>query len=358
MKKHFLIPAFISCLTIFSYQIVFAQNVAINATGNLPDSSSMLDIQSTNKGLLIPHVSLASLSDTTTIPGPAHSLLVYNTNAAITGGKGYYYNSGTPALPVWTKLMATGTEWKLAGNSGTTPGTDFIGTADAKALVLKTNGTSRVNISSSGATTIGNGTDQVNIGADGNVTLEGGATVFEDLQVPVFSTSSGGSQPPSIAKVKDNGAASQGVFTYFFSASTEQELYFTVQLPHQWKEGSIIYPHVHWLTTSDCNSNKVRWGLEYTWVNLAGNFGNTSIIYGEDPIAVNGAVTAYESAITELGGGTGIDATGKTISSFLICRIFRDATATSDNYSGSAGLLGIDFHIQKDALGSNTLYAK
>ena len=355
MKAHYLLSAAVICMLQMFGSTANAQNVAINTTGNSPDASAMLDIQSSTKGLLIPQVSLTDLTDATTISSPAHSLLIYNTNAAVTGGKGYYYNSGTSGSPVWTKMVAAGTEWKLAGNTGTTPGTDFIGTTDAQALVLKTNGTSRMNVSSAGVTTIGNGTDQVNIAADGTITLEGAATVFDDLSVPVFSTSSGSSQPPTISKVKDNGSGSQGVFTFSFSPTTEQELYFTVQMPHAWKEGSNIMPHVHWTTATDLNGNKVRWGLEYTWVNVASVYGNTTIIYGEDPIAANGAVTAYEHAITDLGA---ITATGKTLSSILVCRIFRDATAGTDNYASGAFLLSIDFHYEKDAWGSRTEYGK
>lgn len=81
------------------------QNVGINATGNAPDNSAMLDVSATNKGLLIPNVSLSSTTDATTIPSPATSLLVYNTNTGISGGAGYYYNSGTSASPTWTKLL-------------------------------------------------------------------------------------------------------------------------------------------------------------------------------------------------------------------------------------------------------------
>lgn len=36
--------------------------------------------------------------------------------------------------------------WMLGGNTGTTPGTDFLGTNDAQDLVIKTNGTERVRI--------------------------------------------------------------------------------------------------------------------------------------------------------------------------------------------------------------------
>lgn len=357
MKARYLTPAFILFLLLFTFQFVSAQNVAINSTGNTPDASAMLDVQSANKGLLIPQINLTSLTDAVTIPTPAHSLLVYNSNAAVAGGKGYYFNSGTAALPVWIKLMVTGTEWKLGGNAGTTAGTDFIGTTDAQSLVIKTNGSSRASISSTGVTTIGDGTSQASIAADGTITLEGDATVFVDLNVPVFSTSNSSSNPPTPARLQRNAAGtSQGVFTYFFSASSEQELYFTVQLPHQWKEGSNILPHVHWAATSDVNANKVRWGLEYTWINVGGNFETTTTEYGEDPIVTNGTVSAYEHAITPI--GSGINATGKTISSYLVCRIFRDATAGTDNFSGSAGLLGIDFHLELDALGSRSDFVK
>ncbi|MBS1505574.1 MAG: hypothetical protein JSS79_02900 [Bacteroidetes bacterium] len=354
MKTHNLFFKPLACFLLVAFYGQ-AQNVGVNSTGNAPDASAMLDVSSANKGMLIPQINLTSLTDATTIATPAHSLLVYNTNAALAEGKGYYFNSGTTVAPVWTKLVASGSDWKLAGNTGTTPGTNFIGTTDAQGLVVKTNNTSRMTISSTGVTAIGNGTDQTVFDADGTISFAGAATVFTDLQVPVFSTSNGNSSPPTISAVKTDGAGSQGVFTYFFSANTEQELYFTVQLPHDWKEGSTIYPHIHWLTTTDVGATKVRWGLEYTWVNIASVFGNTTVIYAEDPIAPVGSVTAFKHAITEFAG---ISGTGKTISSFLICRVFRAATAATDTFTGTAGMLGIDFHIEKDGFGSHTEYTK
>lgn len=89
---------FFICLITNNY---FAQNVAINATGALPNTSAMLDVAATNKGVLFPNVNLTSNTDAVTIPTPATGLMVYNTNAALTCGAGYYYNSGTPVSPVW-----------------------------------------------------------------------------------------------------------------------------------------------------------------------------------------------------------------------------------------------------------------
>ncbi|MFZ4056866.1 MAG: tail fiber domain-containing protein [Ferruginibacter sp.] len=53
--------------------------VSLNFTGNPPDPSSMLDIVSTNRGLLIPRVSIDSLKDVTSIAAPSNGLIVFNT---------------------------------------------------------------------------------------------------------------------------------------------------------------------------------------------------------------------------------------------------------------------------------------
>ncbi|MEI6508914.1 MAG: hypothetical protein WCO54_10540 [Bacteroidota bacterium] len=87
--------------------IAFSQNVGINTNGNSPDTSAMLDVVSTSKGLLIPRVSLSSLTDAGTIKLPATSLLVYNTNGSLANGLGYFYNSGSTSSPVWVKLVTT-----------------------------------------------------------------------------------------------------------------------------------------------------------------------------------------------------------------------------------------------------------
>lgn len=84
-------------LTFFISNEIQSQSVAINNSGAPPAASTILDVQSNNKGLRIPQVSLVSNSDITTVPFPVISLLLYNTNATMTGGSGtgYYYWDGT-----------------------------------------------------------------------------------------------------------------------------------------------------------------------------------------------------------------------------------------------------------------------
>lgn len=99
MKKLFLLPLVIASAVAFS-------QVGINTS--TPDPSSILDIQSTNKGLLIPRVALTGKTDVTTIPNPARALLVYNTANAGTSPNTvvqdniYKFNTATGQ---WQKLL-------------------------------------------------------------------------------------------------------------------------------------------------------------------------------------------------------------------------------------------------------------
>lgn len=111
-----------------------AQSLAVNTSGATASASSILDVSSTNKGILIPRVSLTGTGDVTTIASPATSLLVYNTSSAGGLTPGYYYWNGT----AWVGVAYT-TTWLLRGNSGTSAATHFIGTTDNVPLVFKVN---------------------------------------------------------------------------------------------------------------------------------------------------------------------------------------------------------------------------
>jgi hypothetical protein len=148
-----LVTFFVFCVLTLQVFNSFSQNVSINITGTPPNASAGLDVDFANKGLLIPRVSLTSTTDVATIPSPATSLLVYNNNPAMTGGSvGYWYWNGSS----WVSLIGGGSiAWLLAGNAGTTPGTNFLGTTDAKDLVFKTNNSEKMRVLSGGNVGVG-----------------------------------------------------------------------------------------------------------------------------------------------------------------------------------------------------------
>jgi Chaperone of endosialidase len=99
--------------------MVNAQSVGIGTV--TPNATSLLHLSSTNKGVLIPQVSIDSLKDITSIPGPAHGLLVFNTtqpgvrNDMLRGF--YYYNT---VAVTWIRLSDNFNDnpWQYGGLLG------------------------------------------------------------------------------------------------------------------------------------------------------------------------------------------------------------------------------------------------
>ncbi|PLW99724.1 MAG: hypothetical protein C0594_16730 [Marinilabiliales bacterium] len=147
--------------------------VSINTNGAAPDASSMLDVTSTNSGILIPRMTQVQRN---AISSPATGLLIYQTD----NSPGFYYYDGS----TWSQVGKAG--WDLTGNTGTTAGTNFVGTTDGTDLVVKTNNTERMRITSTGKVGIGDSSpssaltvgasDQFQVDASGDIVKIDGVT--------------------------------------------------------------------------------------------------------------------------------------------------------------------------------------
>ena len=142
-------------LAVFSLSLS-AQNVGINTSGLAPADCAMLDIASTDKGLLVPRVALTAVGTYAPLTGTAVTGLLVYSSAAPTGGNGtgYYYWTGTQ----WANLIdnvTPGNPWYVGGNIGTTAATaaygstinnSWIGTQDNTAFVFGVNNLERMRI--------------------------------------------------------------------------------------------------------------------------------------------------------------------------------------------------------------------
>ncbi|GEQ85518.1 hypothetical protein ULMS_10260 [Patiriisocius marinistellae] len=129
--------------TIISYYGL--SQVGINTSS--PSDGVILDINSSDSGVLIPRVALTGDDSLSAINLTGNTLekstLIFNT-ATVAG-----VNAVTPGFYYWNgvdKWIAIENDWKLKGNAITTG--DFIGTTNPQSLVVKTNNNTKFTIPS------------------------------------------------------------------------------------------------------------------------------------------------------------------------------------------------------------------
>jgi len=139
-----------------------------------------------------------------------------------------------------------------------------------------------------------------------------------------------------------------GVTALKFSKDTLNEIFFTAQLPHKYKEESDIEPHIHWALKA--LGGNVYMGMEFVWSEVNGAINNTTIIGSElTPSAINKHMVDNIAVLSGVGKG---------ISSILQCRLFRNPDNVLDTLDEDMYLMGFDFHYKIDMIGSKNTWTK
>ncbi|WP_445453995.1 hypothetical protein [Flavobacterium sp. 25HG05S-40] len=111
------------------------EKIRVSTTGQIgigtpsPNSSALLDVTATNKGVSFPNINLSSETDAATITTPKPGLMVYNTNSTMPCGAGLYFNNGTAAAPLWscfTKTIKQYHAYNTAARAGVTSATPAL----------------------------------------------------------------------------------------------------------------------------------------------------------------------------------------------------------------------------------------
>jgi hypothetical protein len=141
--------------------------------------SSILELESTRQGLLLPR-----LADTAAINAltPPDGMIIY-----LSADNSLRLRSNGS----WKKiadLAAATANWSLTGNSGTDSTLNFIGTVDGKPLVMKTNNSERLRINSNGNIGIGTNAPTAALDVNGTVKLESIAADSATVNVLVLAS--------------------------------------------------------------------------------------------------------------------------------------------------------------------------
>jgi hypothetical protein len=180
--------------------------------------------------------------------------------------------------------------------------------------------------------------DQMRVGGDG---------VYVDFNFGVNT------RPGSAAPDRVDLNATDIEVLVFDGVNTTEELSASFELDHNWKEGTTIYPHVHWFPTTTA-AGTVVWQMELVFVNrtATGAIGASSSTIRVEQAAGGVAWGAQFANFPE------VDMTGFLIGTQVFVRFFRDPTDGNDDYGADAGIATFGFHVQVDTLGSRQVAAK
>lgn len=164
---------------------------------------------------------------------------------------------------------------------------------------------------------------------------------WDDLRTPSVTVN-----PPGLASDPDRDT-SDG--TLLFDAASTEIVFFGIQMPHAWAEGTEIHPHIHWAKTTSAAGNVV-WKLEYKHAPINAVMDSAFTSLGEkDTPEFTEQDTADWHQITSLGYMT---MTGYDDSHCMLFKLSRVGGSASDTYGADAKMISFDIHYQINSRGS------
>lgn len=296
------------------------------------------------------------LADTGVTAGES-PVVTFNSKGLITGSRALS-QADIPSLPgskIGSTILvdttgnaATATKLKTARNIN---GTSFDGTVDITIPAVDTV-TPRVPWSSVGAPNGVASLDsaskvlQVAGKVDGQDTdlQSNGLNVWKEIATPFSIKALSGTNNPTFGTTF---GSMQGLL---FSASTMQQVWADITIPHDYAVGTEVFPKIDWMPTTN-GSGSVIWVIEYTIAKRDGTFSTTIT-----PIVFSHSVTSgsqWKHMVTEaLVAGQGITSALLEPGATIKMRIYRDAASSSDTYNGTVSPWQISLHYQVGQIGT------
>ena len=174
-----------------------------------------------------------------------------------------------------------------------------------------------------------------------------GQDVWEDLSFQAAGINPAGSPD----------AASYDTTTYpgtlLFAGNLNNHIAGVAQMPHAWREGSIVRPHIHWTKpAADAGGAAVTW--QFRWAAAdPGDVLPAMSAYIAGTLTAGDLTTAEKHNISDFGD---MVMTGFAASAIVVWELRR--VGSTDAYNGTARLLAVDFHYQRNTDGSRFEYSK
>jgi hypothetical protein len=169
-------------------------------------------------------------------------------------------------------------------------------------------------------------------------------TVWEDSRAPFTQVKRGATLKPDFDETN--------VGLLFPRNDDAEKIFIIMQMPHTYKLGTNIHPHIHW---QQMNANNVVWKMDYKWFNL-----NEAVPAGFTTLTANNRVYTWTAGnLHQYDEFAFIDGSLiSDVSSIFLVKVYRDDNIDAGAGGGDALAWEFDFHYQINTLGSKTEYIK
>ncbi len=167
-------------------------------------------------------------------------------------------------------------------------------------------------------------------------------TYWDDLRFPASAIN-----PPGQASDPDFDTTNGG---WLFDDNSTELVFLMAQMPHAWKEGTALRPHIHWQKTTSASGN-VLWRLEYKKAPI-GEVMDAAFTTLDTTTAVAGTPDTDTADKHLISSFEHIEKVGGGLSDMLVMKLSRIGGDGSDTYGDDARLLEFDFHFEIDSFGS------
>lgn len=163
---------------------------------------------------------------------------------------------------------------------------------------------------------------------------------YDDLRVPFTQTKRGANLKPDFDETS--------VGYLFPQNDATEQLYFVAQLPHSWRLGSALLPHIHWQQEA---ATAVTWKIDVKLVLRNNPVPAEFVTYS----AATESFNYTEGALSQISRFPDLDMSAVTVTSgLLIGKVYRDDNTTT----GDVLAWELDFHFESDSPGSRTEFIK
>lgn len=176
---------------------------------------------------------------------------------------------------------------------------------------------------------------------------------WDDLRFPAQGINPASAvDPPSVDNDDPASVATAVPGTLLFAGNVDNMIAGVAQLPHTWREGTAIYPHIHWALTAG-SAAAVTWELR---IRLLGDLGAASGSWAIMTLDASKAVSSALANVHQITAWAPIDMAGKKVSTMVAWALYRRGSTDANN--DLVRLYELDFHYQVNSMGSDLEYRK